>query len=134
MFLYLSVILFHRGGGCLSQCMLGYTPSPGADIPPELTLPPGADTPQGQTSPTQQTATAVDGTHPTGMHSCHANFHKHVSRILSTVGLYPSMKWAGGVYPRMQWAGDVCLGMCTPRDPKEDTPRDDASYWNAFLS
>ena len=26
--------------------------------------------PPGQTPPPQQTATAVDGTHPTGMHSC----------------------------------------------------------------
>ena len=41
MFLHLSV---HRGG--LPQCMLG------TDTPP------------------QQTATAADGTHPTGMHSC----------------------------------------------------------------
>ena len=35
---------------------------PAADTPP-----PGADTP----SPFQETATAVDGTHPTGMHSCY---------------------------------------------------------------
>ena len=33
-------------GGCLPQCMLGYT------------------------HPPLQTATAADGTHPTGMHSC----------------------------------------------------------------
>ena len=51
----------HKGGRCLSQCMLGYTPR--ADTPPESRHPPRADTPQ-------QTVTAADGTHPTGMHSC----------------------------------------------------------------
>ena len=45
-----------QGGVCLPQCMLGYTP-PRAD-------PPWSD------PPPQQTATAADGTHPTGMHSC----------------------------------------------------------------
>ena len=57
----------HRGGGiCLSACWdttppWEQTPSPppGAETPP-----PGADTPP------EQTATAADGTHPTGMHSC----------------------------------------------------------------
>ena len=44
-----------RGRGCLPQCMLGYTPQ--------------ADTPLGR-HPLQQTTTAADGTHPTGMHSC----------------------------------------------------------------
>ena len=39
------------GGGCLPQCMLGYTNTPGQ-------------------TPPQQTATAADGTYPTGMHSC----------------------------------------------------------------
>ena len=50
MFLHLSVShSVHKGG--LPQCTLGYTPR--------------ADTPT-----PQQTATAADGTHPTGMHSC----------------------------------------------------------------
>ena len=40
-----------HGGGCLPQCMLGYTPL-------------------GRHPPPQQTATAADGKHPTGMHSC----------------------------------------------------------------
>ena len=56
--LHLSVIL--STGGCLPQCVLGYT-IPGRHAP--------GQTPPGQTPP-QQTATAVDGTHPTGMHSC----------------------------------------------------------------
>ena len=74
-------------GGCLPQCMLGYhTPPSGAD-PPEQTPPspweqtpptPGADThppwsrqpPLGADNPPRETATAADGTHPTGMHSC----------------------------------------------------------------
>ena len=79
----------HRGD--LPQCMLAYqhpqgadTPRsrhpPGADTPrsrpPRSRHPPGADTPQEQTSPGAdtpppgETATAADGTHPTGMHSC----------------------------------------------------------------
>ena len=45
-----------HGGGGLPQCMLGYTP---LDRPP-----------MGRHTPPQQTATAADGTHPTGMHSC----------------------------------------------------------------
>ena len=40
-----------RGG--LPQCMLGYHTPPGVDTPPP-----------------RETATAADGTHPTGMHSC----------------------------------------------------------------
>ena len=45
MFLYLSVILFHRGGGCLPQCMLGYTP------PREQTSPLSWPSPREQTPP-----------------------------------------------------------------------------------
>ena len=51
-------------GGCLPQCVLGYPPR--ADSPrPGSRHPHGADTP-----PPRETATAADGTHPTGMHSC----------------------------------------------------------------
>ena len=64
-----------RGG--LPQCMLEYhltgTDPPGADTPPEQTPPPGADTHPEQTpraDPPRETATAADGTHPTGIHSC----------------------------------------------------------------
>ena len=90
----------HGGGGCLPQCMLGYHPPqvrhpPGQTPPREQTPPsPGADTPPGQTAPpkkilsflhflhppsppqdtVQETATAADGTHPTGMHSCYFMF------------------------------------------------------------
>ena len=76
MLLHLSVILFT--GGCLPQCMLGYTPlqadTPRADTPWADT--PWTDTPrqtppwQTPHPPSQQTATAADGTHPTRMHSC----------------------------------------------------------------
>ena len=97
MFLHLSVShSVHRGG--LPQCMLGYSPPPGAGTPQEQAPPTGADTPSpreqappeqvppraGTPSPKeqappfpqeahhtpQQTATVADGTHPTGMHSC----------------------------------------------------------------
>ena len=46
MFLQASVILLT--GGCLPQCMLGYTPL-GADTTPQGRHPPGADTPPKQT-------------------------------------------------------------------------------------
>ena len=73
MFLHLSVILSTGGGLCVWQTPPGQTP-PLADTP--LADIPLADTHLGQT-PTlsrapllPETATAADGTHPTGMHSC----------------------------------------------------------------
>ena len=82
MFLHLSVILFT--GGCMPQCMMGYThlvadtPSPpGADIPGNR-HPPGADTPHRSRPPQGRHSSAqfrrygqqAGGTHPTGMHTC----------------------------------------------------------------
>ena len=61
MFLHLSVILFTGGGGV---CQI-----PSRRHPPPGQTHPWADTLPGQT-PIQQTATAADGMHPTGMHSC----------------------------------------------------------------
>ena len=77
------------GGGCIpaytqadpppSQCMLGYTPLgryPQSDTPPVrhcLGRHPPGQTPPRQTPPRSDTppmATAADGTHPNGMHSC----------------------------------------------------------------
>ena len=43
---------------------------PWADTTPGQTPPRQTPPPHGQTPPHQQTATAADGTHPTGMHSC----------------------------------------------------------------
>ena len=61
-------------GGALPQCMLGYT-SHGQ-------TPPWANTPP----PLQQTATAADATHPTGMHSCSTNlFIANAPRYLADV-------------------------------------------------
>ena len=77
--MFLQASVCPQGGGCLPQCMVGYTPPrsrhptprsrhsweqtpPWSRHPPEQTLP-EADTPP-------ETATAADGTHPTGMHSC----------------------------------------------------------------
>ena len=59
-----------------AQCMLGYTPGRhplGQTAPPQQTPPPPVRTPPsrhlpGQTPPPM--ATAADGIHPTGMHSC----------------------------------------------------------------
>ena len=72
MFSQTSVILFTRGGVCVAdtpgqtppaQCMPGYTPPPSAcwDSHPPRPVHAGI---------CPQPATAVDGTHPTGMHSC----------------------------------------------------------------
>ena len=78
MFLHLSVSHSVHKGECLPQCMLGYThPSPGQKSPWVDT--PQADTLPGKTPPGRHPlpvhagidmATAADGTHPTGMHSC----------------------------------------------------------------
>ena len=73
MFLHLSVS-HSVHGGCLPQCMLGYTPGrhPPGQTPPGRTPPwktpptPKAD----NFPPSQQMATAADGAHPTGMLSC----------------------------------------------------------------
>ena len=63
MFLQVSVILLT--GGCLPQCMLGYTTPPRSRHPadqtpprsdtPRADIPPGADTPPEQTPPLEQT-------------------------------------------------------------------------------
>ena len=87
MFLHLSVILSTGGGICLSACWdttppqdqapgTRYTPlgpgPPDQAPPPRGQVPLGPDTPPDQTPPPPgaETATAADGTHPTGMHSC----------------------------------------------------------------
>ena len=64
MFLQLSVSHSVHRGLCLPQCMLGYTHCPPRQKPPQANAPPcpvhaGIDM-----------ATAADGTHPNGMHSC----------------------------------------------------------------
>ena len=76
--------------------LLGRPPTPWADIPlgrhppGQKTLPPWVDTPPGRHPspllagrhpPPQQTATAVDGMHPTGMHSCKLLLQLSVARI-----------------------------------------------------
>ena len=70
--MFLQVCVCPRGG--LPQCMLGYhspipgTP-PGAGAPPQEQAPPRNRPPSRPGTP-QQTATAADGMHSTGMHSC----------------------------------------------------------------
>ena len=81
-----------QGGGCLPQCMLGYTPpqtrqTPREQTPPSQTrqtipLPPTRQTPRTRQTPPDQADTPppekqtpayglrAAGTHPTGMHSC----------------------------------------------------------------
>ena len=68
MFLHLSVShSVHRGGVCRAE-----------PHPPDR--PPWADTPLGIQTP-QQTATAADGTHPTGMYSCSHMMLNYVKKI-----------------------------------------------------
>ena len=97
MFLHLSVILFTEGGGVCLWVHAVYShleDIPGQTDPLADTPPPEADTPIGRHSPSQthtfrgrhppradippgkhpDTATAADGTHPTGMHSCYKIF------------------------------------------------------------
>ena len=99
---FTGICLSTGGWGCLPQCMLGYHPArsrhppsrpPGADTP----HPPRADTPREQTPPPREqtppppprdTATAADGTHPAGMHSC-----KCVFRFF-----YLTEKWQSCIY------------------------------------
>ena len=57
MFLQVSVILFRGGAGA---CFRGGVPGPRGDMVPG----------GGGLVETPRTATATDGTHPTGMHSC----------------------------------------------------------------
>ena len=67
---FYTCLSFCSQGGSLPQCILGYHP-PEQTPPRPGTLPPGPGTPR--TSPPlpgAETATAADGTHPTGMHSC----------------------------------------------------------------
>ena len=74
MFLHMSIILPTRGvsGRHPPRQTPPWADNPWADTPSWADIP-RADTPR-QTSPwadhPQQTATAADGTHPTGMHSC----------------------------------------------------------------
>ena len=44
---------------------------PWVEPPPQADPPPRTDTPSGR--PSQQTATAADGAHPIGMHSCYCD-------------------------------------------------------------
>ena len=69
MVLHLSVSHSVHRGGCLADMTpgkhsLGQTPSP-RQTPPGQIPPFRLDKP-----PSGRTATAADGTHPTGMHSC----------------------------------------------------------------
>ena len=56
MFLHLSVILFTGGS---------------ASVHPGTLPPPGKEAPLWKEAPPGESAAAADGTHPTGVHSCH---------------------------------------------------------------
>ena len=108
MFLHLSVSHSVHRGVCFSACWDITTPTCppppppplGADIPLEQTpprsrhswdqAPPEQTPPQEQTplwdqAPPQQMATVVDGTYPTGMHSCsHHSFNLNFKQFLGS--------------------------------------------------
>ena len=67
----------HRGGVCLSACL---------DTTPPQTrpgTPPGSRSPRTRhPSPGAEMATAADGTHPTGMHSCFLIIHPRSTSYL----------------------------------------------------
>ena len=73
---YVFTPVFLSTRGCLPQCRLGHHP-PGSrhPHPPRKQTPlPPEQTPPKTDHPPEQTATAADGTHPTGMHSCFWSF------------------------------------------------------------
>ena len=101
MFLHLSVSHSVHRGGCLSACWDTTPPeqAPPPDQAPPRTRPllepgtPQAQAPQGQAppgtrhppgpdTPLQQTATVMDGTHPTGMHSCRIDVWLQLVKIV----------------------------------------------------
>ena len=67
----------HRGDLGADPPPPGVDPLLGADNPPRSRYPPLEQTPPGAdlSPPTQHTATVVDGTHPSGMHSCFSDFY-----------------------------------------------------------
>ena len=81
-------------GGCLPQCMLGYTPHQtpllGQTTPSRHTLlgrqPPLGRHPLGRHPP--PAVTAADGTHPTGMHSCSVLYRILLSSELTHIQIH----------------------------------------------
>ena len=59
-----AYVILSTGGGGVWQI------PPWADTPGQIPPPPGRHLPRQTPAPPQQTATAADGTHSTGMHSC----------------------------------------------------------------
>ena len=124
MFLQASVIL-STGGGCLPQCMLGYTPPPGADTPP-----PGADTPQEQNPREQDTP-------PRSRHSPEQTPTQEQPPRADTPP--PQQTPLGADPPRSRHP----LRSRHPREADTPPPEADsgirstsgryAAYWNAFL-
>ena len=70
---------------------------PGADTPPRSRHPPGQAPPRSR-HPPQQTATAADGTHPTGMHSC-CESKTHVIRKMFAYRVHEHLQCHNFLYP-----------------------------------
>ena len=79
---------------------------------------------------TSETATAADGTHPTGMHSC--CYHKNAFQwdaYRPLVDRIPACTVAGGV---PTW-GCTCLGGCTCPGGGCTCPEGGVSAWRRYL-
>ena len=79
-YICLSVILFTGGGGCLGPGLGRLRDLPGGGV--SRPRPGGVSQHALRKTPPphpQQTATAMDGTHPTGMHSCLKKFLENIS-------------------------------------------------------
>ena len=92
--MFLQACVCPHGGICLSAC---WDTGPWEQTPPQADTPPGADTPRSwhphradtpreHTPPPRETATAADGTHPTGMHSCFCSASAFSSNLLLKSG------------------------------------------------
>ena len=137
------------------------TPTPGsrhpprADTPLEQTHTPGADTPKEQTPTWEQTpplreqtppgsrhpwetATAADGAHPTGMHSCLSDVITACKRSLGQGNIFTSTcqefcSQGGGVCSGCGGVRGSGPGGCGDPPPDGYCCGRYASYWNALL-
>ena len=99
------------------------------------------DTPLGRHILPRQTTTAVDGTHPTGMHSCFTGICQSVHRG-GLFGRHPPqqpLQWMVHILLECILVSQTSVSLSTEGGCLADTPPGShcsgryASYWNAFL-
>ena len=125
MFSQASVILLT--GGCIPACTWAQipradTPTPWAETPPGR--PPWADTPRQTPHPRQTppspSATAADGTHPTGMHPCYLRFQFMLPRsgydYLHSLNFFRfALSFTAFGWQRIQTVQNKCILKVPPR-------------------